>query len=121
MKFVYVDETGNKDQSDVFVMTGLLIDAYSLRICTVTFDDMIREFLASHPTKSLTELKTQAIINGSGGWSKSILPNARSLLARFAMSQLNTQNFIPSPSRFKRSTTLQGMLATVSRLATAIG
>jgi len=70
MKFVYVDETGNKDQSDVFVMTGLLIDAYSLRICTVTFDDMIREFLARHPTKSPTELKTQAIINGSGGWSK---------------------------------------------------
>jgi hypothetical protein len=46
MKFVYVDETGAKDQSDAFVMTGLLIDAYSLRICTVTFDDMIRKFLA---------------------------------------------------------------------------
>src|SRR5262249_45670649 len=69
MKFVYVDETGNKDQSDVFVMTGLLIDAYSLRLCTVTFDDMIRELLARHP-KSQTELKTQAIINGSKDWSK---------------------------------------------------
>src|SRR5262249_38659459 len=69
MKFVYVDETGNKDQSDVFVMTGLLIDAYSLRICTATFDDMIREFLKKHP-KLQTELKTKAIINGSGDWNK---------------------------------------------------
>jgi len=69
MKFVYVDETGDKSQSDIFVMTGLLIDAYSLRICTVTFDDMITEFLKRHP-KSQTELKTKAIINGSGDWNK---------------------------------------------------
>jgi hypothetical protein len=69
MKFVYVDETGDKGQSDVFVMTGLLIDAYSLRKYTATFDDMITEFLKRHP-KSQTELKTKAIINGSGGWSK---------------------------------------------------
>jgi len=69
MKFVYVDETGDKSQSDVFVMTGLLIDAYSLRIRTAMFDDMITEFLKRHP-KSQTELKTKAIINGSGDWNK---------------------------------------------------
>jgi len=69
MKFVYVDETGDKNQSDVFVMTGLLIDAYRLRKYTATFDAMITEFLAKHPN-SRTELKTKAIINGSGGWSK---------------------------------------------------
>jgi Protein of unknown function (DUF3800) len=69
MKFVYVDETGDKGQSDVFVMTGLLIDAYSLRKYTATFDDMITTFLARHPN-SPTELKTQAIINGSKGWRK---------------------------------------------------
>src|SRR5262249_33343496 len=69
MKFVYVDESGNKDQSDVFVMTGLLIDAYSLRISTATFDDMITTFLEKHP-KSQTELKTKAVISGYGDWNK---------------------------------------------------
>jgi hypothetical protein len=28
MKFVYVDEAGDQDQGDVFVMAGVLIDAY---------------------------------------------------------------------------------------------
>ena len=32
MKFVYVDEFGDQGQSDIFVMAGLLIDAYRLRI-----------------------------------------------------------------------------------------
>lgn len=27
MKFIYVDETGSKSEGDVFVMTGLLVDA----------------------------------------------------------------------------------------------
>src|SRR5215831_5642552 len=69
MKFVYVDETGDKGQSDVFVMTGLLIDAYSLRKYTATFDGMIAAFLARHP-KSPRELKAKEFINGSGDWSK---------------------------------------------------
>src|SRR5215510_582880 len=63
MKFVYVDETGDKGQSDVFVMTGLLIDAYSLRKYTATFDGMIAAFLARHP-KSPRELKAKEFING---------------------------------------------------------
>jgi len=69
MKFVYVDETGNRDQSDVFVMAGLLIDAYRLRKYTATFDNMIMAFLARHPG-SPKELKTKAFINGDGGWRK---------------------------------------------------
>src|SRR5215471_6665585 len=69
MKFVYVDGTGDKGQSDVFVMTGLLIDAYSLRKYTATFDGMIAAFLARHP-KSPRELKAKEFINGSGDWSK---------------------------------------------------
>lgn len=31
MKFAYVDESGDKGQGDVFVMAGLLIDAYPRR------------------------------------------------------------------------------------------
>jgi Protein of unknown function (DUF3800) len=69
MKFVYVDETGDKGQSDVFVMTGLLIDAYSLRKYTASFDRMLTAFLAKHP-KSPRELKTKIFINGDKGWNK---------------------------------------------------
>jgi hypothetical protein len=69
MKFVYVDETGDKGQSDVFVMTGLLVDAYRLRKYTASFDGMITAFLEKHPN-SPKELKTKAFINGDGGWSK---------------------------------------------------
>lgn len=77
MKFLYVDESGGKDQSDVFVMTGLLVDAYRLRKHTDVFDELISDFLAKHPgTGSKKELKTSALINGIGGWSK-IDPNER--------------------------------------------
>ena len=69
MKFVYVDETGDKGQSDVFVMTGLLIDAYRLRKHTASFDGTITAFLARHPN-SPKELKTKAFINGDMGWNK---------------------------------------------------
>jgi hypothetical protein len=46
MKFIYVDESGGSTQSDVFVMTGLLVDAYRLRKYTAEFDKMIVDFLA---------------------------------------------------------------------------
>jgi uncharacterized protein DUF3800 len=71
MKFVYVDGSGSKDKGDVFVMAGLLIDAYRLRKHTDAFDQMISEFLAKHPgTGTAKELKTAALINGIGGWNK---------------------------------------------------
>ena len=120
MKFVYVDETGGKDQSDAFVMTGLLIDAYSLRICTVTFDDMIRKFLAGI-VRRRSNSRPGPLSMGQKAGVKSVMWNERNLSAKFAVSQLSTQGFIPSPSRFKHLTTPQGMLLTVSRLATAIG
>ncbi len=68
MKFVYVDESGDKTQGDVFVMAGLLIDAYRLRKYTAEFDGMLRDFLSRHPG-SPQELKTKRFINGDGGWS----------------------------------------------------
>jgi hypothetical protein len=58
MKFIYVDESGDSTQSDVFVMTGLLVDAYRLRKYTAEFDKMIVDFLAKHPG-SPKELKDQ--------------------------------------------------------------
>jgi hypothetical protein len=69
MKFVYVDESGAADHTDVFVMAGVLIDAYRLRKATAGFDGMITTFLAKHPGAP-KELKTHAFINGDGGWSK---------------------------------------------------
>jgi Protein of unknown function (DUF3800) len=69
MKFTYVDESGNKSHGDVFVMSGLLVDAYRLRTCTANFDEMIKAFLAKHPSAP-KELKTTAFINGDGGWNK---------------------------------------------------
>ncbi|PPC99390.1 MAG: hypothetical protein CTY31_10600 [Hyphomicrobium sp.] len=69
MKFVYVDESGDAGQGDVFVMAGLLVDAYRLRKHTEAFDEKVSEFLAKHP-KAPKELKTKALINGNDGWSK---------------------------------------------------
>ena len=68
MKFVYVDESGGRDQSDVFVMVGLLVDAYRLRRKTADFDDLLSELLRRHPGHP-DELKTKRFINGGGGWS----------------------------------------------------
>ena len=75
MKFIYVDESGEKEQGDVFVMAGLLIDAYRLRKYTAELDDLLTEFLAKHPGTQ-TELKTKAFINGAGGW-RNVSPDER--------------------------------------------
>lgn len=69
MKFAYVDESGDQDQGDVFVMAGVLIDAYRMRKYTGKFDAMIVAFLAKH-SGAPRELKTKNFINGDGGWSK---------------------------------------------------
>lgn len=31
MKFIYIDESGARDQGDVFVIAGLMVDAYKLQ------------------------------------------------------------------------------------------
>jgi len=68
MKFIYIDESGGNDQSDVFVMMGLLVDSYRLRKKTEDFDGLLRELLERHPGQR-DELKTKQFINGRGGWS----------------------------------------------------
>jgi Protein of unknown function (DUF3800) len=68
MKFVYVDESGSSGEGDVFVMAGILVDAYRLRKHTIKFDNMISALLENHPGLR-KELKTKRMINGEGGWS----------------------------------------------------
>ncbi|TYO91167.1 DUF3800 domain-containing protein [Oceanicella actignis] len=69
MKFIYIDESGSAGEGDVFVMCGLMVDAYKLRKKTADFDRMLSGFLARHPGSN-TELKTSKFINGKGGWNK---------------------------------------------------
>ena len=70
MKFAYIDESGhNGGSSDVFVMAGILIDAYKFRKWTAEFDTSIKTIMSLHPSSPL-ELKTSKLINGLGGWSK---------------------------------------------------
>jgi hypothetical protein len=68
MKFAYVDESGGRDHSNVFVMVGLLVDAYRLRKTTLDFDQLLKALLERHPGHP-AELKTRAFINGSGNWN----------------------------------------------------
>jgi Protein of unknown function (DUF3800) len=69
MKFSYLDESGDQGQGDVFIMVAVLIDAYRLQKHSRKFDEMISNFLATHP-HSPKELKTKAFINGADDWSK---------------------------------------------------
>ena len=75
MKFIYIDESGSPNEGDVFVMCGLMVDAYKLRKKTADFDKLLSNFLAKHPGNN-TELKTIKLINGKGGWGK-VEPNSR--------------------------------------------
>lgn len=69
MKFIYVDESGGRDQSDVFVMCGLMVDAYKLRKKTADFDAKLEALFAKHPGNR-GDLKTSRFINGKGGWGQ---------------------------------------------------
>ena len=67
MKFIYIDESGSRDQGDVFVTCGLMVDAYKLRRKTAEFDARLEAILARHPGVR-PELKTKRFINGHRGW-----------------------------------------------------
>ncbi|EDL49707.1 DUF3800 domain-containing protein [Erythrobacter sp. SD-21] len=69
MKFVYVDESGARDQGDVFVMCGLMVDAYKLRKKTADFDARLEALFAKHPGNR-ADLKTSRFINGKGAWNQ---------------------------------------------------
>jgi hypothetical protein len=65
MKFIYIDESGARDQSDVFVMCGLMVDAYKLRKKTEDFDRRLEELFALHPGNR-TNFKASRFMNGKG-------------------------------------------------------
>ena len=67
MKFIYVDESGGRDQSDVFVMCGLMVDAYSLRKKTADSDQRLKNLFKRYPGNR-TDLKTSRFINGKREW-----------------------------------------------------
>ena len=69
MKFIYVDESGARDQGDVFVMCGLMVDAYKLRKKTADFDAKLEALFAKHPGNR-GDLKTSRFINGKGAWNQ---------------------------------------------------
>lgn len=69
MKFIYVDESGGSDQSDVFVMCGLMVDAYKLRKKTADVAERLNELALMKPSDEF-ELKTKNFLEGKRGWNK---------------------------------------------------
>jgi len=79
MKFIYVDESGGRDQNDVFTMCGLMVDAYKLRKKTEDFDQLLEGIYSQYPGVR-KDLKTTKFINGDGGWSKVPADERKALL-----------------------------------------
>lgn len=69
MKFIYVDESGARDQGDVFTMCGLMVDAYKLRKKTADLDAKLEAIFALHPG-TRGDLKTKRFIKGGGAWNQ---------------------------------------------------
>lgn len=69
MKFIYVDESGDRGQGDVFTMCGIMVDAYKLRKKTADFDAKLEALFAKHPGNR-DDLKTSRFINGKGAWNQ---------------------------------------------------
>lgn len=67
MKFIYIDESGERSQGDVFTMCGLMVDAYKLRKKTADFDRKLEALFERHPGNR-ADLKTSRFINGKGAW-----------------------------------------------------
>jgi hypothetical protein len=81
MKFIYVDESGARDQGDVFIMCGLMVDAYKLRKKTEDFDLQLEAVFTNHEGKR-SDFKTSRFINGKGGWSSLDITKRKAFLKR---------------------------------------
>lgn len=81
LKFIYLDETGLDENTDVFVMVGLLIDAYSLRRITQEFDDLIGGFITNHGGK-IQEVKTTSLFKPKGWWGNVNISDKQDYLSR---------------------------------------
>ena len=69
MKFIYVDESGNPDQGDVFTMCGLMVDAYNIRKKTEDFDTLLENIFMLRDGDG-RDFKTKKFIGGKRGWKK---------------------------------------------------
>lgn len=67
LKFIYIDETGLDENTDVFIMVGLLIDAYSLRATTKQCDAIIGGFIRGHNGK-IQEVRAKTLFKSKGSW-----------------------------------------------------
>jgi len=70
LKFIYCDESGSQGESPVFVMSGLLIDAYRLRLQNHIINGMIEALLGLYPGAKPNELKTKKMLSGGDKWSR---------------------------------------------------
>ena len=75
MKNLYIDESGDRNHTDVFVMAGPMIDNYKLSKAEKEFKKTILKirdaYSGSNPGyKQNFELKTSDFINGNNKWSK---------------------------------------------------
>ncbi len=103
MKFAYIDESGDQGQGDVFVMAGLLIDAYRLRKYTAEFDTALTTFLSNHPSAP-KEMKTKAFINGRGGWNKVSPDDRKQFLSEMCNIALECSKIVGLAISFKAFT-----------------
>jgi len=69
VKLIYIDESGGRDQGDIFTMCGLMVDAYKLRKKTEDFDGKLEASFALYPGVR-NDFKTTRFVNGKGGWSE---------------------------------------------------
>ena len=85
MKFLYVDESGDNSQGDIFVMTGILVDATRLTKHTKIFDEKVDSILEQSP-KNPCEIKTKQLIGGKNKW-KGVNPGVRKALLEAFVTQ----------------------------------
>ena len=78
MKFLYVDESGNRNDDKFLTFFGVQIDAYKLKAAMRVARPILRDVAAAFPG-NLKELKTSRMVNGHGGWRR-VNPDIRKRL-----------------------------------------
>lgn len=80
MKFLYVDESGNRNDDRFLTFFGVQIDAYKLKAAMRVARPILRDVADAFP-ENLNELKTSRMVNGCGGW-RHVEPATRKQLFR---------------------------------------
>lgn len=88
MKFLYVDESGGMNQGNIFVMCGLMVDAYKLRKKTEDVAKRLKVVYEQHPGERF-ELKTKKFLDGKGGWNKISNSDRQNLLSGLILDAID--------------------------------